>query len=302
MTQFTKESPDDLFEMYKSLETLKRTIKPNTTGKIQIDIPITLCEIYRKAYDEKFGSKIPEEFKNSVVYNSYKLKVDVEVIKSFFKPIADDIISHMKDIISKPECQNVKNILMVGGFSESSMINEAVETAFPDCRMVVPYESELVVLKGAVIYGHKPNTISCRVMRYTYGVSYMVEFLDGVHPEEKKKQKEGETPKCRDLFEKFVEIGQTVDVGQVFSKVYNPARDDQQTLLIKIYASTQKSPEYVTDEGCWKLGKLSVQLPTNNKNTSLNIEEKMIFGETELRLEAVEPSTGSTFTAQFDFL
>jgi len=301
MKEFSSTCADDLFDMYRCLETLKRIITPSGTGNVTINIPASLCDIYKKFTEAKFGNDIPEEFQGQVVYTSSKLKVDMEVARTFFAPVVEDIVNHMEKVLSVPECACVKTILMVGGFSESKMVSEAVEKRFPKHRLIVPVESEMAVLKGAVIFGHAPETISNRVMRYTYGVNYMLEFDPEVHPEEKRIQK-GDDVKCKDLFEVFVEEGQLVRTGEVISKTYSPATKNQKALVMKIYVSTKKSPKFVTDEGCWKLGKLVVQLPETEDNTNLDIDEKMIFGETELRVEAVEPVSGKTFTASFDFL
>ncbi|OWF51206.1 heat shock 70 kDa protein 12B-like [Mizuhopecten yessoensis] len=302
MTRFSKENSEDLMDMYRCLETCKRTIRPESTGNVTIDIPGTLTDIYKDVFDERFGSNFPEEFEKRIKFNHGKLKVDVQIIKDCFTFVIDEIIKHVKDILSEPSCSGIKSILMVGGFADSDMVSSAMVNAFKNCRIVIPQDSETVVLCGAVIYGHSPGTISTRVVRYTYGVSYMVDFEQNQHPDAKKVVKEGEAPKCKDLFEIFVQMGSPVKTGEAISKVYSPARNDSKIMVIKVYASSKKDPEFVTDEGCWRLGKLVVDLPDSNKNSNLEIHERMIFGETELRVEAVEPVSGKTFSARFDFL
>lgn len=302
MSRFSKEHPEDLLDMYRCLEATKRNIRPDSTGKVTVDIPSALLDIYKNVHKEVFGSGIPQEFDSQVKYAHGKLKLDIEIAKGFFTPVVNDIIQHVKAILSQSQCSGVKLILMVGGFAESSMVISAVEAGFPDCRFVIPQDSETVVLSGAVIYGHFPGTISSRVVRYTYGVSYMVEFETGKHPESKKVEKDGEVTKCKELFEIFVKVGTPVKTGEVISKVYNPARNDSKRLVIKVFASSRKDPEFVTDDGCWCLGKLVVDLPDTSNNADLDIEERMVFGETELRVDAVEPISGKTFSARFDFL
>jgi hypothetical protein len=56
----------------------------------------------------------------------------------------------------------------------------------------------------------------------------------------------------------------------------------------------------VTDEGCAYLGKVVIQLPETEEK--LKVDVKMIFGETELMVEAKESTTGSTYKSYFDFL
>jgi hypothetical protein len=56
---------------------------------------------------------------------------------------------------------------MVGGFAESKIMQSLVRKAFLDRSIIVPQEAGLVVLKGAVIYGHCPRIVSCRIASKT---------------------------------------------------------------------------------------------------------------------------------------
>jgi hypothetical protein len=56
---------------------------------------------------------------------------------------------------------------MVGGFSESPMLRNAVETAFPNRTLIIPEEAGLAVLKGAVLFGFEPRIISTRICKAT---------------------------------------------------------------------------------------------------------------------------------------
>jgi hypothetical protein len=38
---------------------------------------------------------------------------------------------------------------------------------FPNKRIIIPEEAGLSVLKGAVLFGHKPDYIASRVMRFS---------------------------------------------------------------------------------------------------------------------------------------
>jgi hypothetical protein len=49
-------------------------------------------------------------------------------------------------------------------------LDKRLEEAFPSQRVIVPEDSGLSVLKGAVLFGHKPDFISSRISRFTYGV------------------------------------------------------------------------------------------------------------------------------------
>jgi molecular chaperone DnaK (HSP70) len=51
----------------------------------------------------------------------------------------------------------VSNIVTVGGLSECPMIQEAVYKTFRDNQIIIPVNADLSVLKGAVLFGHRPD-------------------------------------------------------------------------------------------------------------------------------------------------
>ena len=73
----------------------------------------------------------------------------------------DSIITLMKNTVSNRSTNGVShivsNIVMVGGLSECPMIQEAVYKAFPDNQIIIPVNTDLSVLKGAVLFGHRPD-------------------------------------------------------------------------------------------------------------------------------------------------
>jgi molecular chaperone DnaK (HSP70) len=58
----------------------------------------------------------------------------------------------IKYIYGSTECLGLNLFLLVGGFSESSVIQDGIKRAFSDKQIIIPPESGIVVLKGAVIY------------------------------------------------------------------------------------------------------------------------------------------------------
>jgi hypothetical protein len=54
--------------------------------------------------------------------------------------------------------------------------HSAMKTNFPDKHIIIPEEAVLSVLKGAVLFGHKPDYIASRVMRVSYGTDVTVLF------------------------------------------------------------------------------------------------------------------------------
>ena len=71
---------------------------------------------------------------------------------------------------------------MVGGFSESPMLQHAVKKEFGNLRVIVPREASSSILRGAVAFGHNPKSITQRVLTKTYGFDCLKEFQSDKHP------------------------------------------------------------------------------------------------------------------------
>lgn len=82
------------------------------------------------------------------------MRIDIDLYQSFFDPVNEKIVHCIREILSKAEVIETKVILMVGGFSECEIVQDAIRKAFPECRVVVPHQAGLAVLIGAVLFGH----------------------------------------------------------------------------------------------------------------------------------------------------
>ena len=103
-------------------------------------------------------------------------------------------------------------------------------------------------MKGAVLFGHNPMSISARILRFTYGVSRENEF-------DPKKQKNRYTDKngverCSNVFLKL--IGKNTKVpatGETGTSDVVPLYDTQKFYQSRLYC-TDKEDLTVVDESC----------------------------------------------------
>ncbi|CAG2194742.1 unnamed protein product [Mytilus edulis] len=169
---------------------------------------------------------------------------------------------------------------MVGGFADCELIQHRMKEKFgKHKKIIIPAEAGLVVLKGAVLYGHQPKVISARFLRRTYGI----QSLWGPHMQpESKKSYLVDVNRCKDLFFKYAKVGEQVVVDHEVSQT--------------------PDPRYVTDQSCQRLGNLIIPLPEVRAGQTLEIEETMIFGDTELIVRARDLHTGRVVETQFDLL
>uniref|UniRef100_A0A8W8LC30 Heat shock 70 kDa protein 12A n=1 Tax=Magallana gigas TaxID=29159 RepID=A0A8W8LC30_MAGGI len=298
-----KEMTADHVDMYREFETKKRAITGDTKGKVTIKIPISLVEMFEEDTDEDIKDSIENtKFSGKINWVGDKCRITAEIFKGLFEAASNNIVAHVTDLLKKHEISNTNNIIMVGGFSESPILQHIIKQAFPHMRVIIPPEAGLAVLKGAVLFGHKPATISSRVAKFTYGVATTMNFNPNIHPPEKKK-KYGNQIKCIDIFSKHVEKGQQLKVNEAQSEnTYNPVEDEQTSMCFQVYTSTELNPAYVTDEGCEKIGEMEVAMPDTSGGRNRSVMCEMIFGGTELEVKATIKRNGQVTKAKFNFL
>lgn len=137
----------------------------------------------------------------------------------------------------------------------------------------------------------------------TYGVGVLNRYDEKKHPKEKLFSKDG-MDWCSDVFDKFVVINQPLKAGETVIRSYTPAKIDQKLSIINIYASNDEDVKFITDASVRKCGTLSLDLSTEVPITPSRREIKTImsFGDTEIRMAAIDVITGKSVKAFIDFL
>ena len=69
-----------------------------------------------------------------------------------------------------------------------------------------------------------------------------------------------------------------------------------------VFISDHPSPVFVDEKGCRRLGILEIPLTKAESRSRREIEESMIFGETELKVRAEDLFTGTVKEVIFDLL
>ncbi|XP_062605182.1 heat shock 70 kDa protein 12B-like, partial [Saccostrea cucullata] len=165
IAEFARSHPGDYVDIYREFENKKRDINDKRV-RVIFKIPISLREMFEEETGYHVKEKIKDtEFSEKITFVSDKCKITTEVMMSFFEVALDQIVDHVTELLKKPEISGTKNILMVGGFSESPILQNMIKKSFPDMTVIIPPEPGLAVLKGAVLFGHKPVTISSRIAK-----------------------------------------------------------------------------------------------------------------------------------------
>lgn len=288
--------PSDYLELFTQFENKKRRFKKgyDLNSLTTLTLPFSLNEECLETLGRDFTTLISSsKFKDQITVIRDKMRIKVTLIETFFQPPCSGIIKHMEQLFQSPNVRDVKKILMVGGFSESWILQECIRKAFPDRQVIVPKEAGLAVLRGAVMFGFFQNTITSRIAKYTYGVDKNVAFNPTIHEESKREIIEG-VEYCTDIFDTHVRAGEELYLDEEPAKrYYIPVTPKQSFVSFRIYMSRESCPKYV--DHCTLLGQVVVNVPVGSKDRIVDV--RMKFGSTELTVEAFVLKTGEKAAA-----
>ena len=193
----------------------------------------------------------------------------------------------------------------MGGFAESPLLQVAVREAFDSkIKVIIPQEVGLTILRGAVLFGLDPTIVRVRRAAMTYGVGVLNRFIVGKHPRNKLVKKSG-VEWCTDVFDKFVTSDQPMKLGESVTRSYAPAKAGRNSTTITIYSTVEENVNFVTDQGVKKCGQLLLEMPEIEDSDSKKPRELktcMIFGDTEIKVTAVDILSGKEAKASINFL
>ncbi|XP_066488092.1 heat shock 70 kDa protein 12B [Tiliqua scincoides] len=305
---FKAKRPAAWVDLTIAFEARKRTAAPHRANPLNISLPFSFIDFYRKHRGQNVETALKRSSVNLVKWSSQgMLRMSSEAMNELFQPTISQIINHIGDLMKKPEVKGIRFLFLVGGFAESAMLQHAVQSAFSSiCRVIIPQDVGLTILKGAVLFGLDPTIVRVRRSPLTYGVGVLNKFVEGKHPKEKLLVKE-EKNWCTDIFEKFVSVDQSVALGEVVQRSYCPARAGQRKIIINIYCCATDDVVYITDPGVRKCGTISLDLDeldtsSSPKRSRREIRASMQFGDTEIKVTAMDVQTSKIVRASIDFL
>lgn len=290
---------EDWFDLLREFECRKREVGVNTGGRVIMHFPSSLSDHFR----QKKNVSVIEFLKESIYTESIEIKRDKikfssELFQSFFSESVRKTIDHLRSAA----LMGIGTILMVGGYSESTLLQRALREAFSDKQVIVPIGASSAVLRGALIFGHNPESITERILKFTYGVDSSVPFDDRMHPQSKL-MKSDAGDRCDDIFSKLVEVNQVVKTNESqYTKKFITLHKKQKAVLVQFYATKHKNPFFIDDEGCLCIGKMEVVFNEPDEEAGRSVLLSMKFGGTEIIVEVEDKKTGQRQRQTIDFL
>lgn len=294
---------DDWLDFWRGFEIKKRETTPSGERPIVIRLPLVFVEAYLEKREIDIGAGIQQgQYNTDIRFERDKLVINQNLMQGLF---TESINNTLKLLENLKEENSFETILMVGGYSESTQLQNAVKSAFTDCRVVIPTGASTAVVKGALICCQMPQFISERVLKYTYGTN----SKEPISVEDAENHRiciheviNGERY-CTQWFTQHAKKGQVMKARVKYTASYCPLYEDQTEILIKLYASSEVNPLHVFDEGCKLLGKITLTLkePAKDPN-SVKVLVHFTFSGTELVVDAEEKGSNEKVTVKLNFL
>ena len=297
-----KQEPSAYLDIFREFEAVKRTVYTDKEDKVTISIPRAILDaMCKKHLKEDFEAVVQSSpYHDKMILRYDKMRIDTNLIIDMFKQASERIIELISDVLKKMKGSNLKMIVLVGGFSGCKIIQDNIKTFFPNHRVVVPEDAELAVLKGAVLFGHKPDYIVARIARYTYGVRISSDFNQDIHEPGRCVVKNGRQM-CINLFKLYIKTGSVVELGAKITGRHKTIKPFQPVVTFPIVQSTIECPQYTDVEGCTELGTLSIDIP-NPSQEIRSLLVNLIFGNTELKVTAFDVQSGAECATVLDLI
>ena len=289
--------PKDWLELMNKFEA-------NKTGERASEGIVTRIRVPPKFLEMAAGTSATAGRPHDVEITNEYLCLGPDSMKQLFQPVVSGIVTHMENVLNRPELNSISCLFMVGGFAKSVILRQAIATAFSSrCKILIPAtDPAIAVVQGATMFGQKPTTITSRVMATTYGFDCWKSFDPEVHDPQKKVIVEGRE-ECKDIFDVIVKENEVVEVGETKHVNLTPVHSDQKRVNVPFYTSTDPNVKYTTDSTVGpSIGKVTVDSPDTSKGTDREIELSIFFGGTEIKASALDKTSGNVATVKLDFL
>ncbi len=301
LTHFQTHEPVGFLRLMEEWERAKLDYLGKGSGPVYISIPRELGRIL----DEPANALVLQRLCEAQGGDDANIHLTPSQIASFFRPVVDQAAEVVEQQFQALKGERCDYLFLVGGFARSPVLQDLIRERFGNrvVKVVVPEEPAQAVVAGAVLFGLSPRSqIVSRRMRRTYGYGGIADFLEGTHKPEKKQWNEDQKRwECTDLFSALVEVGDTIQVGQSITKQVYPTRLGQRKATIRLYSAPHRGVQYIDEPDVVPVGKVIVEMPDTDGELKRPIDVTMYLGQTEIRVEARDVTSGNVRTTTIEY-
>ena len=149
LDDYARHNPVDWLCLMNDFEVKKRGKRICEGGTTRIRLPGSFLSKFLNQRGCDINTAIRQHYnldEIKVLRNEY-LCLEPKVMRQLFNPVLDDIISHLSNLLAKPELSEVKFAFLVGGFSDSAVLQERIKGHFGHAyRILIPHCASLAVV------------------------------------------------------------------------------------------------------------------------------------------------------------
>ncbi|KAL7310416.1 hypothetical protein PS15m_009919 [Mucor circinelloides] len=267
------EMPVCMFEMM--MDNFIQFVKPNYLGDeeyYRLDVPAgALPYIPMHLLDDG----------DLMVFSLQELRDEV------FNPVLKQVVELVEQQINQAGAF-VDAIFLVGGFGCSSYLYDILKINFSHQvgEIAMPPSGELAIARGAAAYIKRPNLVTSKVLRRTYGVQTRLPFEEGLDPEDSAFITKDGIKRCSTRFDVIARKGQRISTDQKIKRSYwieYPKHTEAD-----LYVTDQEDiPRQITDSSVIKLAEIPIKMPLLSHikpGTRMDVTIEFSFGSTEIKV------------------
>ncbi|KAL4230968.1 hypothetical protein ACF0H5_011341 [Mactra antiquata] len=304
MESFSKECTYDHLQLKESIELKKRMCGSGTASVLQesnnntgdadvnVELPAALLTMYEEKHKETLATALGRSTLKPCMRRN-RICFSYETFSAAFQEPAQNIITEIRSLTSKYFLHRLNTFMMVGGFSESPIIQKAVRDAFPEKVLIIPDETSTAVLKGAVLYGYQSSYIHSRILPYSFGISTSETYDRAKH----RGAIVNYLNKVEDIFCLYVKKGTTVNEKgiEVKKRFINTSSTVE---VFQTPADVIPNPAFTNDDNFERIGEVTF----NSSRPGQTVDVKMKFGIFDIKVSARPEGSPKWTEETFDAL
>ena len=311
--KYQAQYPGDWVELVSmKFKTNKRTSSPNNATYVEFPFSFHLFLTNRETSAKK---AIAAMGNSNLKCARGALAMKYPEVRKLFQPVFENIAEHLETIIR--DVGRVEYMILAGGFATCELLQNYLRDRFEKpfgLRIIIPPESSLAVVMGAVLFGHDPTEIVSRRVRYSYGVECLGEpeldlsnlsgalELSSTDPSSVFSQlftRMMNVSAIRLQFKTFVRRNQEVLIDEEVTHPFTPCQPNQKSADIVVYESDKEKTE-----GVRKIAQFSLPMPNVQLGMNRQLLISLKFGLTEIKVHSIDLSSGrrAEDSVKLDFL
>ena len=225
--------PADWVDMMRDFEKIKRGID-ESHDFCNFMLKQSVCDVYQELIEVDLSKSFNNNIcaRGATMRGKRRLQIPKTVIIKMLEDVADDVGRHFSSLLQLHEVKGLDLVIMVGGFSNLSILRKNIQHLSQYIPVIVPEEAELAVLKGAAMFGWNANFITKRRSKATYGMKVFFKFDPELDAGRYKEFDSDGVAECL-RFDTLVTVNQEISLDHKETRSSIPHKNEQTENTIK---------------------------------------------------------------------